>query len=56
MQLNSLLETLTATPGKVAVVGSLNADLTVRTADLPRPGQTVTGQDLVILPGGKSAN
>ncbi|OFT38673.1 ribokinase [Actinomyces sp. HMSC08A01] len=56
MQLNSLLETLTATPGKVAVVGSLNADLTVRTADFPRPGQTVTGQDLVILPGGKSAN
>lgn len=42
--------------GRVAVVGSLNADLTVRTVKLPRPGQTVTGEDLQVLPGGKSAN
>src|SRR3954447_9542937 len=40
----------------VLVVGSLNADLTVRTRRLPGPGETVTGSDLVVSPGGKSAN
>ncbi|MFT4216160.1 MAG: ribokinase [Micropruina sp.] len=44
------------TSGHVLVVGSLNADLVVRTARLPRPGETVTGSDLVIVPGGKSSN
>ena len=38
------------------VVGSLNADLTVRTERLPRPGETVHGSPLVVAPGGKSAN
>ena len=42
--------------GRVLVVGSLNADLVVRTARLPGPGETVTGSDLVIVPGGKSSN
>lgn len=41
---------------KIAVVGSMNADLTVRTHRLPRPGETVTGSELEISPGGKSAN
>jgi ribokinase len=41
---------------RVLVVGSLNADLTVRTRRLPAPGETVTGSDLVISPGGKSSN
>src|SRR5690349_8645896 len=41
---------------RVLVVGSLNADLTVRTRRLPGPGETVTGSDLVISPGGKSSN
>ena len=41
---------------KVAVVGSLNADLTVRTERLPRPGETVHGSPLVVAAGGKSAN
>lgn len=41
---------------KLAVVGSLNADLTVQTPHLPRPGETLTGSDLVIAPGGKSSN
>ncbi|MFT4295235.1 MAG: ribokinase [Micropruina sp.] len=42
--------------GRVLVVGSLNADLVVRTARIPGPGETVAGSDLVIVPGGKSAN
>ena len=42
--------------GRVLVVGSLNADLVVRTARIPGPGETVTGSDLAIVPGGKSSN
>jgi hypothetical protein len=40
----------------VVVVGSLNMDLVVRTENMPLPGQTVLGQDLVENPGGKGAN
>ncbi|MFV0429984.1 MAG: ribokinase [Arachnia sp.] len=42
--------------GRVLVVGSLNADLVVHTARIPGPGETVTGSDLVVVPGGKSSN
>ena len=45
-----------ASAARVLVVGSLNADLVVRTARIPGPGETVTGSDLVIVPGGKSSN
>ncbi|QGS35782.1 ribokinase [Corynebacterium xerosis] len=37
-------------------MGSANADLTVRVASLPRPGETIAGGPLEVLPGGKSAN
>ena len=40
----------------VAVVGSLNLDLVIRVAELPGPGETVTGGDLFRNPGGKGAN
>lgn len=40
----------------IVVVGSLNADLTVRTARLPQGGETVSGSPLSVQPGGKSAN
>ncbi len=40
----------------VVVVGSLNMDLVVRTETMPRPGETVMGQDLLENPGGKGAN
>lgn len=43
-------------PGTVAVVGSLNADLTVRTERFPEPGETLTGSELIMAPGGKSSN
>jgi ribokinase len=41
---------------RIVVVGSLNMDLVVRTARLPRPGETVTGSDFVQVSGGKGAN
>lgn len=40
----------------VGVVGSYNIDLVVRCRDLPRPGETIIGEDLRRLPGGKGAN
>lgn len=40
----------------IAVVGSLNMDLVVRTARLPQPGETVRGHDFQTAPGGKGAN
>lgn len=42
--------------GQVIVVGSVNADYTVRIGHLPQPGETVTGGRLEILPGGKGGN
>lgn len=42
--------------GRVAIVGSLNADLTVRTERRPAGGETVLGSDLVVGAGGKGAN
>ncbi|TLM80944.1 ribokinase (plasmid) [Pseudarthrobacter sp. NamE5] len=42
--------------GRVTVVGSANADLTLHTNTLPRPGQTVLGTPVRVLPGGKSSN
>ena len=44
------------TPGRVVVAGSINVDLIVGVARLPRPGETVLGGRLVQQNGGKSAN
>jgi ribokinase len=41
---------------RIVVVGSLNMDLVVHVARLPRPGETVLGRDFVQAPGGKGAN
>lgn len=54
--LDPLFGVLASSPGKVCVMGSANADLTVRVASLPRPGETIAGGPLEVLPGGKSAN
>ncbi len=40
----------------VVVIGSSNTDLVVRTAKLPRPGETVAGREFAIHAGGKGAN
>jgi ribokinase len=40
----------------IAVVGSINMDVAVRVATLPRPGETVLGADAVLSLGGKGAN
>lgn len=40
----------------ILVVGSMNADLVVRTPRFPKPGETISGEDLQIIPGGKGAN
>lgn len=41
---------------RILVIGSLNADLVVRAPRFPQPGETLSGEDLHIIPGGKGAN
>ncbi|WP_265521476.1 ribokinase [Oerskovia flava] len=43
-------------PARVVVVGSTNADLLARVAAHPAPGETVLGESMDVLPGGKGAN
>ncbi|WP_211880694.1 ribokinase [Pseudarthrobacter albicanus] len=52
------MEAPTNTPnaGRIVVVGSLNADLTIYTERLPLPGETLHGSGFAVNPGGKSAN
>lgn len=46
----------TARPIDIVVVGSINADLTVRVSRHPHPGETLLGSGGGITPGGKGAN
>jgi ribokinase len=41
---------------RVVVVGSSNLDLVVTAPQLPRPGETVLGENFHTVPGGKGAN
>lgn len=41
---------------RILVVGSLNADLVVHTERFPQPGETLSGSELAVVPGGKGAN
>ncbi len=41
---------------KIVVIGSSNTDMIIKTARIPRPGETILGGDFSIAPGGKGAN
>ena len=40
----------------IVVFGSLNMDLVMQVASLPRPGETVINGRYFLVPGGKGAN
>jgi ribokinase len=41
---------------RIAVVGSLNMDLVIRSPRIPQPGETIIGSEFITVPGGKGAN
>ncbi|HIT91105.1 MAG TPA: ribokinase, partial [Candidatus Merdenecus merdavium] len=41
---------------KLAVVGSINLDMTVTAERIPQKGETLTGSNISYIPGGKGAN
>ena len=41
---------------KIAVVGSSNTDMIVKSRRIPMPGETVVGGEFLVAPGGKGAN
>jgi len=40
----------------IVVIGSSNTDMVIKTTELPRPGETVTGGEFLLAAGGKGAN
>lgn len=42
--------------GKIIVAGSINMDIVARIEHLPKPGETVFGNNLLYIPGGKGSN
>lgn len=43
-------------PVRIVVVGSLNMDLVVSMSRMPKMGETLHGDELHTIPGGKGAN
>lgn len=41
---------------KITVIGSINMDLVVKSDEIPKPGETLFGNELLQIPGGKGAN
>ncbi|MFP4250312.1 MAG: ribokinase [Armatimonadota bacterium] len=41
---------------KITVLGNINIDFVMRAERMPRPGETLMGSDLKLVPGGKAAN
>ena len=52
----TLLMTQLMTSKKILVIGSSNTDMSVKSIKLPKPGETVLGDDFRMGPGGKGAN
>lgn len=48
------MKSATSTP--ITVIGSINTDMVVKAADLPKPGQTVIGGEFFMSAGGKGGN
>jgi ribokinase len=41
---------------RIAVIGSINTDMVVRSSEIPKPGQTLMGHSFITTGGGKGAN
>jgi ribokinase len=41
---------------RIVIIGSANMDLVCRTPRIPAPGETILGESLITVPGGKGAN
>ena len=41
---------------KIAGVGSLNMDIVIETPHMPKGGETISGRNVTLIPGGKGAN
>lgn len=41
---------------RISVIGSLNMDLVIQTERVPLAGETISGRDFNLIPGGKGAN
>ena len=41
---------------RIAVIGSSNTDMVIKTSKLPVPGETILGGNFFMNPGGKGAN
>jgi ribokinase len=41
---------------RIAVIGSINTDMVVRSTEIPKPGQTLMGHSFITTGGGKGAN
>ena len=41
---------------KILVLGSLNMDFVIRVKKMPEVGETILGEDVALVPGGKGAN
>lgn len=52
----NMQESHKADSNAIAIVGSMNADYTIVADRLPNPGETINGNEIRVLPGGKSGN
>jgi ribokinase len=41
---------------KIVVIGSVNMDMSIRTSNIPKPGETIIGNNFIQSQGGKGAN